>query len=108
VLVRIMLGGGRDPDALALDDAEIVAIARRDLKAIRGITSEPAFVRLVRQVPGLPQYTLGHPERLARIDERLGHHDGLRLVGNSYHGVALNACISNARRLADTLLAEAR
>jgi protoporphyrinogen/coproporphyrinogen III oxidase len=106
-LVRVMMGGGRDPGAPALGDRELVTRAREDLRAICGVVSEPSFVRVVRQVPGLPQYTVGHAERLAVIEERVRGHEGLRLTGNSYQGLGVNACITNARRLAESLLEKA-
>jgi oxygen-dependent protoporphyrinogen oxidase len=104
-LVRLMLGGGRDPGVVALDDGEIVAVARQDLKDACGVTTPPAFVRVFRQRPGLPQYAVGHAARVARIDELAAQHRGLHLLGNSYHGVALNACITGARDLAKQLAA---
>lgn len=102
-LVRVLIGGGRDPEALALDDDGIVAIARADLLTACGLEAAPSFVRVIRQVPGLPQYRVGHTARLARIAEGLGALPGLRLTGNSYRGLAVNACIAEARALAGTL-----
>jgi len=107
VLVRVLMGGGRDPDALTLGDDGMVALARADLRRVCGIEATPSFVRVIRQVPGLPQYRVGHTARLDRIASRLVAHPGLALVGNSYRGLALNACIVDARKTADTLLARA-
>ena len=105
VLVRVLMGGGRDPEALALGDNDLVAVARSDLRRVSGIEAPPSFVRVMRQVPGLPQYRVGHTARLDRIAGRLVAHPGLTLVGNSYRGLALNACIADARKTADALLA---
>lgn len=102
-LVRVIMGGGRDPEAIAMDDGELIRAARQDLRAAAGVESAPAFVHLVRHVPGLPQYTVGHVERLEAIETRLRQHPHLTLVGNSYHGLAVNACISHARRTARLL-----
>lgn len=106
-LVRVLIGGGRDPDAASLDDDALVALARADLRAACGLEAEPAFVRVIRQVPGLPQYRVGHHARLARISARLEAHPGLFVAGNSYRGLAINSCIAEARRLAPALLARA-
>jgi len=103
-LIRVLIGGGRDPGALALDDDGLTALARGDLQTACGLEAPPSFVHIVRQVPGLPQYRVGHVARLARIASRLEAHPGLLVAGNSYHGLALNACIAEGRRLADALL----
>ena len=102
-LIRVIMGGGRDPGVVSLDDRELVARARADLRAVCGVTSDPAFVHVVRHVPGLPQYVVGHADRVAAIEARLEEHPGLTLIGNSYQGLAVNACISTARRAAHRL-----
>jgi oxygen-dependent protoporphyrinogen oxidase len=107
-LVRVLMGGGRDPGALALGDEDIVAAARADLRRVCGLDAAPVFVRVIRQVPGLPQYVVGHPARLTRLDRYLAAHPGLQLAGNSYRGLALNACITEARRTADAILPSER
>jgi len=106
-LVRVLVGGGRNPNAVSLDHEALVANVLTDLRTMAGIRSRPVFVRVIRQVPGLPQYILGHVERLARIDTCLQRHGGLHLIGNSYRGLALNACIENATTLARELLSNA-
>ena len=103
-LVRVLVGGGRNPNAVCLDDEALVTNVLTDLRTMAGIRSSPVFVRVIRQVPGLPQYVVGHVERLARIDTCLQRHGGLHLTGNSYRGLALNACIENATTLASELL----
>jgi oxygen-dependent protoporphyrinogen oxidase len=103
-LIRVLVGGGRDPDAVSLDDAGLVARVLDDLGRMYKVQSSPAFVRVIRQVPGLPQYVVGHLDRLARIESCLLRHEGLRLTGNSYRGLALNACIETATSLAMELL----
>jgi oxygen-dependent protoporphyrinogen oxidase len=60
-------------------------------------------VHVVRHVPGLPQYVVGHADRVAAIEARLREQPGLTLIGNSYQGLAVNACISTARRTAHRL-----
>ena len=102
-LIRVIMGGGRDPGVVSLDDRQLVACARADLRAVCGVKSDPAFVHLVRHVPGLPQYVVGHVDRVAAIEARLEEHPGLTLIGNSYQGLAVNACISTARRAAHRL-----
>ena len=76
---------------------------RRELADILGITAEPVLTRIYRWERALPQYNLGHPERLAAISRRL---DGLRaiaLTGAAYRGVGIPDCITDATAQADAL-----
>jgi oxygen-dependent protoporphyrinogen oxidase len=107
-LVRVMIGGTLDPGAAELSDRELVSTARQDLATTMDLTAQPELVRIVRHPAGIPQYDVGHLERLARIDEGLGRHPGLWVVGNGYRGVAINACVAEAYDLADRLLLIAR
>jgi oxygen-dependent protoporphyrinogen oxidase len=107
-LLRVMLGGAHDPAAVSLDDDEVLAVARDELRAAMGITAAPAFVRIFRHPLGIPQYTVGHLDRLRRIDAALARHPGLFVAGNSYRGVAINACVTEAAPLAARVLASVR
>jgi oxygen-dependent protoporphyrinogen oxidase len=100
-----MVGGARDPDALGLDDDALLERVRHDLRLTMGLELEPAMVRIVRHRVGIPQYTLGHRGRLARIEERLASHPGLHVAGNGYRGVAINNCAAEAGPLAERVLA---
>jgi protoporphyrinogen/coproporphyrinogen III oxidase len=100
-LIRVMLGGAHDPGAMALTDADAVETARLELRKAMGLESVPVFTRVFRHPEGIPQYTVGHLGRLVRIDEALESLPGLFLAGNSYRGVAINSCVSEAGPLAD-------
>ncbi len=104
VLVRAMIGGARDAAAIELTDEEVVATVRRDLLATMGLDLAPEFVQLFRHPLGIPQYAVGHLDRLARIDDRLGRHPGIFLAGNAYKGISMNSCIAEAGPLAGRLL----
>lgn len=105
-LLRVYLGrfGGRD--VTALSDDELVTLAREELRVLE-LDAEPAFVRIHRWPHGMPQYTLGHGERLARIDSALERHPGLALAGAAYRGVGIPDCIHSgevaARSIAHAL-----
>jgi oxygen-dependent protoporphyrinogen oxidase len=104
ILIRAMIGGALDGEAVALSDDELVAVVRRDLARTMALELEPAFVRIHRHPLGIPQYTVGHLHRLARIDELLAGHAGLFVAGNAYRGVSMNACIAEAAPLADRIV----
>jgi oxygen-dependent protoporphyrinogen oxidase len=96
VLMRIMIGGAHDPEAVALDDDELLSIVRADLRTTMGIAAEPVLTRIYRHPGGIAQYTVGHAERLSLIHDRLAGLPGVFVGGSSYDGVAMNACIEAA------------
>ena len=107
VLLRVMVGGVGDPQALELPDDRLLERVRGDLRATMGLDADPTFVRIVRHRAGIAQYTVGHLARLERLEERLRQeHPGILLAGSSYRGVAVNSCIADAGRLAERILAE--
>jgi len=99
VLVRVYLGrAGRDVDALSV--AELVTLAREEVQYTLGVTG-PALQAFTFRFPdAMPQYTIGHLERLRRIDESVAQHPGLALAGCSYRGVGIPDCIASARHAA--------
>lgn len=101
VLLRSMLGGACFPEYLELPDEEVVRRVRSDLSETMGIKDPPVFVRIFRHEKAIPQYTVGHGDRLRALEERLEKHPGLLLTGNSYRGVGLNDCVAAAARTAE-------
>jgi oxygen-dependent protoporphyrinogen oxidase len=107
VLLRVMVGGASDPDALDLPDDRLLASVNEDLATTMGLRSAPTFVRIIRHRAGISQYTVGHVERVERAERQLAEAlPGVYLAGSSYRGVAVNACIAEAGPLADRILAE--
>ena len=103
VLARIYAGrfGGRD---LTLDsDAELVTLAREEM-ALIGVTADPALIRIQRWPLGMPQYVLGHLERLERIECALGKQQGLAVAGAAYRGVGIPDCIRSGETAAESVV----
>jgi oxygen-dependent protoporphyrinogen oxidase len=101
-LVRVYAGrfGGRD---LTLEtDEELAALAREEL-ALLDVVAEPTLVRVHRWPRGMPQYVLGHPERVERIERALEAHPGLDLAGAAYRGVGIPDCIASGEAAADSV-----
>lgn len=95
-LIRVMLGGAHDPAAIRLDDDAALRVAREGLGAVMGLQAAPVFVQVFRHYAGIPQYTVGHLDRLARIESGLARHPGLAVAGNAYRGVSINNCVAEA------------
>jgi oxygen-dependent protoporphyrinogen oxidase len=102
-LVRVYGGrfGGRD---LTIEtDAELVALARREL-ALLDVTAEPTLTRVQRWPLGMPQYVLGHPERVERVEALVAEHPGLALAGAAYRGVGIPDCIASGEAAAASVV----
>lgn len=102
VLIRVYAGrfGGRDL-TLEADDA-LVALARDELELI-GFAAEPTLIRVCRWPLGMPQYVLGHPGRLERIEAALAAHPGLAVAGAAYRGVGIPDCIRSGELAAEAV-----
>jgi oxygen-dependent protoporphyrinogen oxidase len=103
VLLRTLIGGARKPELALLPEAQLVELARAELSQILGISAQPVFVQVFQWPRAICQYTVGHRERLERVEARLSALPGLFLTGNSYRGVALNDCTQNAVQVADAV-----
>jgi oxygen-dependent protoporphyrinogen oxidase len=106
VLLRILVGGRRDPQASLLSDAELVKMIRAELNPLLGIKpdAQPAHVQIARHDPGLPQYEIGHITKVTTIEERLKHLPGIRLIGNSYRGISVWKVVEQAENLSSRVL----
>jgi oxygen-dependent protoporphyrinogen oxidase len=105
VLVRCSVGRAGEEAVLQRDDGELTAIAGADLAAATGVTGGPAASRVSRWGGGLPQYTVGHLDRVARIRAAVAGQPGLAVCGAAYDGIGIPACIATARLAAGQVLA---
>ncbi|MCP2254632.1 oxygen-dependent protoporphyrinogen oxidase [Prauserella aidingensis] len=96
VLLRGSVGRFGDLSALRATDDELVRRVRADLAELTGITAEPVEARVQRWGGGLPQYGVGHGDRVARIEEAVSALPGLAVAGAALHGVGIPACIGTA------------
>ncbi len=104
VLLRVFLGGAKDPESVALDDETLRRIACEELGELLGARGEPIFCRVGRYQATMPQYHLGHLERVGEIERRVAEHAGLELAGNAYHGVGIPHSIHSGESAAQRLL----
>ncbi len=106
-LIRFFLGRAGNEAVAGSSDEEIRHVVRHELKQLHGITAEPAFWKIFRWSRGIPQYTIGHLDRLARIEAAVDQHMGLEMAGASYRGVGIPDCIDSGRAAADRSVARA-
>lgn len=104
-VLRTSVGRYGSEADLAWDDTDLVRLSREDLGEAVGLRAAPVAARVTRWDGGLPQYTVGHLDRVARIREQAGKLPGLALCGALYDGVGIPACIGSGRRAAAGVLA---
>jgi oxygen-dependent protoporphyrinogen oxidase len=104
-LLRASVGRRGEQQALHLADADLAALVLRELDPLLGIRSAPLDVRVTRWGGGLPQYAVGHVERISRIRADVAAVPGLAICGAAFDGVGVPACIGSARRAVDRLAA---
>ena len=108
VFVRCSVGRIGEEAILQRDDGELAALAIADLAAATGVRGAPAAVLVTRWGGALPQYTVGHLDRVARIQAALAAQPGLAACGAAYAGVGIPACVGTARAAVDQALAGLR
>ena len=100
-LLRVFIGRAGQVGEIPWDEAGLLEIAREELRLTLGITAEPLFTRTHIWEKAMPQYNLGHPERLDRIDAFVGSIPGLALAGGGYRGIGIPDCIRSGEMAAE-------
>ena len=108
VLLRSFLGRAGREAAAQLDDAEMAAVVRAELRDIMGITAEPEFVEIFRWPRGMPQYRVGHVELVAHIEAAVARVPGIELAGGAYHGIGIGDCLREGSAAAERALEHVR
>ena len=104
VLLRVFLGGALNEATLDQSDESLIAIARRQLAELLGVSGEPVLVRTARYPKAMPQYHVGHLARVEAIEQCVARHPGLALVGGAYRGVGIADCVRSGEDAAERLL----
>jgi oxygen-dependent protoporphyrinogen oxidase len=100
-LLRVFIGGHGREAAVALSDAELVVLARRELQTTMGLTAAPVITRVYRWQGASPQYEVGHLERVARIAAESPA--WLKVTGCAYDGVGVPDCVRQGRAAAQEI-----
>ncbi len=104
VSVRCYLGGVGREAILDHDDEHLVRCVRGELASIVGLQAEPHYVEVNRWHQAMPQYTIGHLDRLAQLEAALSRFGGLAVTGAAYRGVGIPDCIRDGTETATGLL----
>ena len=103
-LLRCFAGGALQPDLLDQPDELLEAQVREDLEALLGISGTPILCRTTRYPDCMPQYNVGHLDRVERIETRLKRFPTLALAGKSYRGVGIADCIGSGEAAAEGMV----
>jgi protoporphyrinogen/coproporphyrinogen III oxidase len=99
-LIRVYAGRYGRRDVTRLSDAELIELAQTELSQTLGLTATPQLTRIHRWPQAMPQYLLGHVERVAQIEQRLAAHPAIFLAGAAYRGVGIPDCIESGEAAA--------
>ncbi|WP_018564418.1 protoporphyrinogen oxidase [Streptomyces sp. PsTaAH-124] len=103
LVLRTSVGRYGETEILDRDDAGLVDLSRRDLRAATGLDAVPLRTRVTRWDGGLPQYPVGHHARVARVRDHVARLPGLAVCGAAYDGVGIPACVASADAAVDRL-----
>ncbi|MCO6043007.1 protoporphyrinogen oxidase [Aeoliella sp. ICT_H6.2] len=96
VVLRAFFGGAMRPELPAMSDEKLIELAKSEVGTLLGASGEPLFTVVKRWQSSMPQYHVGHAERVDEIEQRTAAHHGLELAGAALHGVGIPHCIHTA------------
>jgi oxygen-dependent protoporphyrinogen oxidase len=106
ILARVFMGGALQTEMMNLDDTEMIAAAREEFASLLGVTAEPALTCVRRWPDSMPQYAVGHLDRVSKIERAVEGIPGLTLAGAYLRGVGIPDCIASGERAAETTFAQ--
>jgi protoporphyrinogen/coproporphyrinogen III oxidase len=103
-VLRCFIGRGGAEQALDLSDGELISVVAREVERMTLIGAEPSASRVVRWNRSMPQYEVGHLDRVARIETSLSEAPGIFVTGSAYRGVGIPDCIKQGREASERAL----
>jgi oxygen-dependent protoporphyrinogen oxidase len=100
VLWRALCGGVHRGELLDLEDEALAKAVHSEIRLAMGVRGDPVFRRIIRWPRAIPQYVIGHLDRVARIEASVARYAGLFLTGNAYRGVAMGDCVEQGELIA--------
>jgi oxygen-dependent protoporphyrinogen oxidase len=104
-LLRCFVSSSRVPELKMRTDHWLLSTMHQEIREILAVYDTPSFAHIYRWDCALPQYAIGHPERVAKVEGFLNGMPGLRIIGNSFHGVGIPDCINSGKEAAEKLIA---
>lgn len=104
VLLRAFAGGALQPEIFALEEAELLERVETDLRELLGISEPPLFAEVAKWKNSMPQYEVGHLDRVQSIEHELAQRPSLTLAGNAYRGAGIPDCIRSGEAAAQQIV----
>ncbi|MFQ5559812.1 MAG: protoporphyrinogen oxidase, partial [Nitrospinota bacterium] len=101
LLIRVFVGGAANENLVFQNDGEMLDMVKKELKEIVGIGAEPELSKVYRWEKAMPQYVVGHLDRVSRIEEKATQYPGLFFAGSAYRGIGISDCIVAADKAAE-------
>lgn len=105
VLLRAFFGGALQPELALKSDGELLELTRRELGELLGLQGEPVITEIARWREAMPQYLLGHLQRVQKISALAAELPHFALAGNAFHGVGIPHCVRDGELAAENILA---
>ncbi len=106
VLLRVFVGGACQQELVELDDQQLQKLVLQELSDLLAIRGQPKLCHITRQIQAMPQYYVGHEQRVQRIEERAEKLPNFALASNALHGIGIPNCIHEGEKAAEKVLAE--
>jgi len=103
VLIRVFVGGAMQPELLTGTDQAIISLVQEELAQLIGLGGEPEVAKVVRWNNAMPQYHVGHLDRIEKIEQAIEPVQHLTMISNAFHGVGIAPLISQAEKVAKTI-----
>jgi oxygen-dependent protoporphyrinogen oxidase len=106
VAIRAFLVGNEALRLQSASDQDLVVLVQEDLKRLTGIAATPRATRVDRWPNAMPQYVVGHEQRVREIRQSIAQLPSLHVIGNAYDGVGIPDCVRLARAAAEQIAAD--
>lgn len=103
-LIRVFMGGSRDPEAASRTDDDLLARALGALRPLLRLSGDPVLVDVCRYRAAIPQYVVGYAEKINGLRSALSAQADLHLIGNYLQGISINDCVRLATEVANRLI----
>jgi len=104
VLLRAFVGGALQPEMFALDETDMLQRVEKDLRELLGVSESPVFAEVAKWKNSMPQYEVGHLDRVQAIENAVAQLPNLTLAGNAYRGAGIPDCIRSGEAAAEKLV----
>jgi oxygen-dependent protoporphyrinogen oxidase len=104
LLARVFMDDGLHAALRTADDAELERVTRRELEDLLGIRAAPSFCHVTHHYRAMPQYAVGHVERIERIERDIEELGSVKLCGAAYRGVGIPDCVLSGETAAGAVL----